>query len=358
MILVFMKLRTPKTPFLKGMAALDWLGSITIVGSVVMFLLGLEFGGVTYPWTSATVLCLIILGLFTGFLFFLIEWRIARYPIMPLGLFRSLQNTVALLVTFFHGIVFISAVYYLPLYFQSVLGATPLLSGVWFMPFALFVALSAAGTGVYIEKTGRYVECVIFGFSFLTLGLGLFIALPTDRQWAKIIIFEIIAGIGIGPNFQAPLVALQTNVQPQENATATATFNFIRNIGSSISVVIGSVLFSNELRNQRSELARVSPQLSNLLTTGNAQANVFAIDKLPDQVRAVGRAAIASSLQKDWIMFTAFAAVGMVISFFVRAQVLSQTRKNVELGLETEEAKYIANRERQGRKKGEKTAEV
>jgi hypothetical protein len=230
MIFFFMKLRTPKTPFLKGMAALDWLGSITIVGSVVMFLLGLEFGGVNYPWTSATVLCLIILGLFTGVLFFMIEWKIARYPIMPLGLFRSLPNTVALLATLFHGIVFIAAAFYLPLYFQSVLGATPLLPGVWFMPFAISVALSSAATGIYIEKTGRYAECVVFGFFFMTLGFGLFIDLPIDPQWAMIIIFQIIAGIGIGPNFQSPLVALQTKVPPQENATATATFNFVRNI--------------------------------------------------------------------------------------------------------------------------------
>ena len=353
-----MNLRTPKTPFLKGMAALDWLGSITIVGSVVMFLLGLEFGGVTKPWTSTTVLCLIIFGLFTGILFFLIEWRIARYPIMPLGLFRSLPNTIALLATFFDGIVFTAATFYLPLYFQSVLGATPLLSGVWFMPFAISVAMCSSATGIYIEKTGRYAECIVFGFFFVTLGFGLFIDLPTNRQWAKIVLFQIIAGIGIGPNFQGPLVALQTNVPPQENATATATFNFIRNIASSIAVVIGSVLFSNSLRNQRSKLASVSPQLAELLTTGDAQANVFAIDKLPDQVRAVGRSAIALSLRKDWIMFTALAAVGLVISTFFRPQVLSETRKSVPLGLETEEAKYVANKERFNRCRGEKVTKV
>jgi hypothetical protein len=126
------------------------------------------------------------------------------------------------------------------------------------MPFAISVALSSATTGIYIKKTGRYAECVVFGFFFffLTLGFGLFIGLPIDRKWAKILVFQIVAGIG--PNFHSHLVALQTNVQPEENATETATFNFVRNIASSISVVIGSVLFSNELRNQRSELASVS----------------------------------------------------------------------------------------------------
>jgi hypothetical protein len=63
-------------------------------------------------------------GLFTESLFFIIEWRVASYPIMHLALFRSLPNNVALLATFFHGIVFIAAAFNLPLYFQSVLDHT------------------------------------------------------------------------------------------------------------------------------------------------------------------------------------------------------------------------------------------
>ena len=305
-MIFFMKLRKPKTPVLKGMLALDWLGSTTIIGSVVMFLPGMEFGGVIHPWTSATVLGLIIFGLLMGVLFSLIEWRIARYPIMPLGLFRSLPNTVALLATYFHGVVFIAAAFYFPLYFQSVLGTSPLLSGVWFLPSAVSIALSSAATGIYIEKMGRYVDCVAFGFFLVTLGFGMFISLSSDRQWVKIIIYQIIAGLGIGPNFQSPLVALQSNVAPEENATATATFNFVRNISSSISAVISSVVLSNSLCSKRSELATVNPRLSELLKTGDAQANVFAIDRLPEHLRAVARAAISLSLRRDWIMFTVF----------------------------------------------------
>ena len=40
-------------------------------------------------------------------------------------------------------------------------------------------------------------------------------------------------------------------------------------------------------------------------------------------------------------MFTVLSAIGLIVSVLIRAQVLSQTRKSVALGLETEEAKYV-----------------
>ena len=46
----------------EGLKAVDWLGSLTIVGGTLMLLLGLEFGGVARPWDSATVICLIVFG--------------------------------------------------------------------------------------------------------------------------------------------------------------------------------------------------------------------------------------------------------------------------------------------------------
>ena len=48
----FLDVHNPKTPLLEGIAAIDWLGVLTIVGATVMFLLGLQLGDVTHPWNS------------------------------------------------------------------------------------------------------------------------------------------------------------------------------------------------------------------------------------------------------------------------------------------------------------------
>jgi len=171
-IMFFLDIETPKTPILAGLKAIDWLGSTTIVGGTVMFLLGLEYGGVNYPWKSATVICLIVFGLLTIGLFFVNEWKVARYPVMPLRLFKRRSNVAALLSCFCHGTVFIAGAYFLPLYFQSVYLASPILSGVYTFPFVLSLSFMSAATGVFIKKTGQYLPPIWFGMVFLTLGFG------------------------------------------------------------------------------------------------------------------------------------------------------------------------------------------
>jgi hypothetical protein len=125
--------------------------------------------------------------------------------------------------------------------------ATALLSRVWLLPFALSMSFASGLTGWYISATGRYLDCVRLGFAFSALGFGLLIDLTSHKTWSKIILFQVICGIGIGPNFQALLLALQTQVQAQDYATATAAFGFTRNLATSIGIVIGNVVFQNSM---------------------------------------------------------------------------------------------------------------
>ena len=108
----FLKLSNPRTPLVSGLKAVDWLGVLTIVGGVVMFLFGMSSGGITRPWDSAFVLCLIIFGIVTIVLFFLNEKFLAKYPVIPLRLFKDTSNLAALGVCFIHGFVFIGGSYY------------------------------------------------------------------------------------------------------------------------------------------------------------------------------------------------------------------------------------------------------
>lgn len=105
MIFFFLDLQTPHTPLLIGLKAIDWLGGITIIGATITFLIGLEFGGVTFPWNSTQVICLIVFGLTMVVLFWFFEAKFARYPVMPLRLFKHRSNIAALCVCFSHALV-------------------------------------------------------------------------------------------------------------------------------------------------------------------------------------------------------------------------------------------------------------
>ncbi|TVY89496.1 MFS-type transporter [Lachnellula willkommii] len=361
LLCIFLRLDNPKTPVWDGLKAVDWLGSLTIVGGTLMLLLGLEFGGVSFPWDSATVICLIIFGVFTASLFVLNEWKFARYPIMPIRMFKHRSAIAALGTCFCHGIVFISGSYYLPLYFQAVIGATPLLSGVYTLAFALSLSLTSVATGVFIKKTGKYLPPIWFGMTIMVLGWGLLIDLDAKANWPKIILFQIVAGIGVGPNFQAPLIALQNFVAPRDIATATATFGFTRSLATAIGVVIGSVVFQNEMQNHSASLvASLGPKLAGTLSGGSAGASVGIVAQLPPAQRVIARLAFFESLRTMWIMFVAFAGFGLLVSLLITKRTLSKEHQVVKTGLAEEEAKrkeaQVNKRLSKDVKRGEKEA--
>ncbi|KAG9234533.1 fungal trichothecene efflux pump [Amylocarpus encephaloides] len=72
---------------LKG---LDWIGIFLFTAGLVLFLIGLNWGGQAYPWASAQVLCTLIFGIATivGFCF----WEAFsghEFPLIPMRLFKN-----------------------------------------------------------------------------------------------------------------------------------------------------------------------------------------------------------------------------------------------------------------------------
>ena len=354
-ILFFLDIETPKTPILDGLKAIDWTGIILVTGGTVMFLLGLEYGGVSFPWSSATVVCLLVFGIITLILFLVNEWKLAKYPMMPLRLFSKPSNLAALAVCSTHGMVFISGTYFLPLYFQAVLGANPILSGVYLFPFIISLSFSSAFVGAIIKKTGHYLPPIWLGLFFMTLGFGLYIDLPVGRTWGRIIPFQIIAGIGVGPNFQAPLIALQTHVSPRDIATATATFAFIRNLSTAISVVIGGVIFQNGMQKRQSTLiAATNQQIGHQIGGGGAGAGAAVVKALPEPGRHTVRAVYVASLREMWIFFVCIAAVGLFVSFFIKRNTLTKTHEVMKTGLVAEEQNRLDRKQEAENKRASK----
>jgi hypothetical protein len=70
-----------------------------------MLLLGLDFGGVTFPWPSSKTICLIVFGLAMITLFLASEAWLSKDSVMPLRICQDRSRTGALLVTFCHSFV-------------------------------------------------------------------------------------------------------------------------------------------------------------------------------------------------------------------------------------------------------------
>ena len=105
LILVFLDIKHEHTSFIDGMKAIDWLGIFTFLGCTLMLLLGLDFGGVLFPWDSAKIIALLVVGGCMIGAFIYSEAKFAKYPLIPMSLFKNKTNVATFLVVFFHGFV-------------------------------------------------------------------------------------------------------------------------------------------------------------------------------------------------------------------------------------------------------------
>jgi MFS family permease len=335
-LVFFLKLHNPRTPFKKGLAAIDWIGNLFVIGGTLMVLMGLQFGGVEFAWKSATVICLIVFGAVTVGIFCIYESRFASYPVIPSRIFRYRNSVSAYSLSIMHAMAFLGGSYWLPLYFQAVLGVNPLLSGVYLLPYAMSSSFLSVGVGMFIKKTGNFRWPIVLGLFVMTIGLGLLTYLDDEPHWDRIIIFQIIAGLGSGTNFQAPLIAIQTNIEPQDIGAATSAYSFARQIGTSVSVVIGGVVFSNVMNSQQGLLrSALGPQLALEFSGRDASASIQKITGLPTDQKRIVRAAYWDALQKMFILYTCVTFTGLIISLFIKQTKLSREHAEHKTGLQS-----------------------
>ncbi|ORY17435.1 MFS transporter-like protein [Clohesyomyces aquaticus] len=339
LILLLLDIQHEDTSFVDGIKAVDWFGIFTFLGFTLMILLGLDFGGAIFPWNSAKVVALLVVGGLMIFGFIYSEAKVAKHPLIPMALFKKRTNLGALLVVFSHGFTFIGAEYYMPLYFQSVLETTPLMSGILLFPLIVATAVVGVTAGIIIHKTGRFRELIWAGTAILCLGFGLFISFDARTTTAKVIGFQIVGGLGSGLLFEPPLIAVQSQVAQSDIATATSTVSFVRSIALTISIVIGGTIFQNSMDARAGSLRAVGLPASvlNDLSGKNAAANVVLGSTLTNPVWQLAvKNSFAFAMRNMWICYTVFAFLGVAAGVLIEDAHLGTEHTETVTGIKKE----------------------
>ena len=346
LLLLFLDVQHERTSFKTGIKAVDWWGLSSFLAFSLMVLLGLDFGGAVFAWNSAKVICLLAVGTCMLGAFVYSEAKLARYPLIPLNLFKDRSNLAALGVTAFHGIAFIPGEYYVPLYLQAVKQKSPVQSGVLLVPLVVATAIVGILSGVVIHRTGRFRELIWLGTALLCLGDGMFITLGPNTSLGKIIGLTVLFGCGAGMLFEPPLIAIQSRSKQEDVATATSTFAFCRSISVAISVILGGVVFQNsmDLRSGQLSQAGLPADIVEALSGKEAAANVALAGQLTDPLQqAAVKEAFSFALRNMWIMYTVLAALGLLSGIFVGKAKLCSDHVETVTGIKAEKVKTAEN---------------
>jgi hypothetical protein len=204
-------------------------------------------------------------------------------PDRTLRLFKTVSTSAAFGVLAFNYYVFIGLANYLPLYSQAVLGASPLTSGIYILPLIVSNCSAAAARGVLIQKTGKYLPIMYTVQVLLTLGIGLFVSLDAESNLTKLFIFQIITGLGVGFGAEAPRIAALARTSERDSSATIASMSFLRSLATSVSVVVGGVIFQNEMNAAVPSLAaQLEEALASQFSGGKAASSFQLIGTLPD----------------------------------------------------------------------------
>ncbi|MFB7141060.1 MULTISPECIES: MDR family MFS transporter [unclassified Bacillus (in: firmicutes)] len=231
---------------------IDWLGAITLVGSVVSLMFALELGGNEYDWNSGPIITLFAVFAVLFIAFIIIERKVEE-PIISFSLFKKQLFAATQGVAFFYGSAFIITTVLIPLFVQSVYGGSATNSGIILIPMMLGSVVGSQVAGQSVRKFS-YRSIMLVSVVLFFIGMYLLSTLGTDTARSTVTFYMIIAGLGMGCSFSLLSMATQHKIEPQKRGIATSTNTFFRTLGMTIGVTIFGTIQNHVFKNKLSDL--------------------------------------------------------------------------------------------------------
>lgn len=311
--------------------SIDWIGAALMVISVMSLLLLTEWGGSKYPWGSAQIIGLGVVGVVFLVLFIFQELRHPE-PMVPLSLFKNPIVSVSSAIGFVVGFAMFGAIIYLSYFLQIVRGATPTAAGLQLLPLMAGLIITSIVSGRIIARTGKYRIFPIIGTGVATVAMYLLSTVGADSPYWYLSLAMFILGFGLGCTMQVLVLAVQNSVDPKNMGAATSSSTFFRSIGASFGTAILGAVWTAQVA---SHIAAVLPESVRAAFEGageSIQSSMGNINSLPPDLHAAVINAIAESTSLTFLVAVPILGVGFILSFFLKETHL-KTREDVKENL-------------------------
>jgi EmrB/QacA subfamily drug resistance transporter len=193
-------------------------------------------------WGSAAVLVPLGLGVL-ALLAFLARQATARFPLLPLRLFRSRSFSAANAVMFLFQLGAMGSVFLLTQELQVAMGYTPLQAGIRTLPWTALPMLVAPVAGVLAGRIGPR-PLLVTGLLATTGGLGWLAAhIDSGTVYADLVPGLVLAGFGTALVFAPSATAVLHGLDGHDHATASSANTTLREIGLALGVAVLTLVF-------------------------------------------------------------------------------------------------------------------
>jgi EmrB/QacA subfamily drug resistance transporter len=310
---LFYLITTLKVPARRVEHRIDYLGGVLLGVVATAIILVATWGGTEYGWGSTQVIGLIALAVIAFVAFIAVERRAAE-PMLPLHIFKIRNFSLTMGLAFFVGLGLFGAMTFLPLYQQTVQGATPTVSGLLMTPMMVGSAAMSVLAGVLVTKTGKYRLFPIVGGAVMAVGMFLLSRIGVDTTRWELGIDFVVLGLGLGCLMQMVSLIAQNSVGVKDMGAATSARMFFQQMGGSLGVAAFGAVFAARMN---SVLAASSTGASaKLHVTGSFDPAV--VSSLPPAVKQVVFHAVAHGVQGVFLFVLPASILVFVLALFIK----------------------------------------
>jgi len=291
---------------------IDFPGAALLAVAATALVLLTSWGGTQYPWGSPEIISLAAVAGVTMIAFVAVESR-AREPVLPLHLFRNANFAIVCVMSFLAGLAMFGALTFLPLYQQTVQGATATGSGLLLLPMMAGAVVTSIVSGQVTTHTGRYKVFPILGGAAMAVGMYLLSLLGVGTSRMTSALYMIVLGVGMGLLMQITTLIAQNSVDPRDMGVASSSRTFFQMIGGSFGVALFGAIFASRLQDAlRARLPGFH------LNASGGQLDPRAILRMPPPMRNDVFFAIAHAIHGVFILAAPCVAIVFVLGWLIK----------------------------------------
>lgn len=234
------------------MKRIDWRGSAILVTSLLALMIISGTNGSELPvggWLWNSILAYTILG-FTMFYFY--EKKL-EHPIIPVDMLHNKTIFASAINCWVMSMNMFASLFYLPFYWSSVKGLTPLECGYRLIPGSMIASTVSIFAGLVIKHTSRYQTLLRSGGWICLVGCIILFSSTRYDGALKDSLISLPLRWGSSSDITTVLVAMVSSVPTSQQALVTSIQYGFRSTGSTMGVSLASALLQFTLRGSLQE---------------------------------------------------------------------------------------------------------
>jgi len=220
---------------------LDIPGTLLASGGLFCLVFGFSHAA-TSGWVTPVTLGFLALGVVLLVAFVLVQQRVSA-PLLPLRVVRDRVRGTSYAAVGLSAIAVFAVFLFLTYYLQQVLGWSPVITGVSFLPLTVGIVTASTSANILLLPRFGPRPLIPTGMVLGAIGMFLFARLtPTSTYAVNVLPSLIVLGLGFGLIFAPAISSATLGVARQDSGVASAMVNTMQQVGGSIGTALLSTL--------------------------------------------------------------------------------------------------------------------